>query len=338
MACFHPLHAFQIGINESGKPKYEITSSKVLRMHPRDGRRVYHDKWITEYQEVPCGNCIGCRLDYSRQWATRCMLEAKQYDNNYMLTLTYNNDNIEINKGVDRNTGELTEVGTLVPEHLTKFMKDLRRYYKYHFNHDNIRFYACGEYGTNTFRPHYHIIAFNLPIEDKEYFFSNNAGDKIYLSKSIEDIWGKGQVSVGGVTWNSAAYVARYVMKKVKGPDAKEFYKKIGVAPEFVRMSRNPGIARDYYENNKDKIYEADEIILTNKKGLAQIVKPSKYYDRLFDLDSPEAMAAIKARRQELAKESMANNLNKTNLSKEAYLELKESNKIAQVNKLVRII
>ena len=339
MACYHPLHAFPIGVNEdTGKPKYQIEAGYVERIHPRKGHKQIVDQWITNYTEIPCGQCIGCRLDYSRQWATRCMLEAKEYKHNAFLTLTYDQEHITWVQGANRETGEVEPVTTLVPEDLTKFMKDLRRYYKYHYNHDKIRFYACGEYGSKTFRAHFHIIAFNLPIEDKEYFFTNNAGDKIYLSKTIEQIWGKGQVSIGDVTWNSAAYTARYVMKKVKGKDAERYYKTLGVVPEFVRMSRREGIGRKYYEENKDKIYELDEIIITSKKGLAQKVKPSKYYDRLFDLDSPEAMKALKKRRQKLAMESMEIQLAKTSLNKEEYLQVKENNKLNQIKTLVRAI
>lgn len=317
---------------EAGKKKYTIIGDKVKCISSKAFMRPM------EQIEVPCGKCIACRLDYSRQWATRCMLEAKKYEHNAFITLTYDPEHIQWVPGANRETGELEEVTTLVPEDLTKFMKDLRRYYKYHYNHDNIRFYACGEYGSKTYRAHFHIIAFNLPIEDKEYFFSNNNGDKIYLSKSLEKIWGKGQVSIGDVTWNSAAYVARYVVKKIKGKDAAEMYKKLGIVPEFVRMSRKPGIAWDYYNENKEAIYECDEIIITNKDGLGEKVKPSRYFDRLFDLDSPEAMKAIKERRKEMAEASLQCILDKTSLNKQEYLDMRERKKQSQLEKLIRPI
>lgn len=292
----------------------------------------------SEIQEVPCGKCIGCRIDYSRQWATRCMLEAQKYNNNAFITLTYDQDHIKYNKKIDEETGEISKIETLVPEDLTKFIKDLRRYYKYHYNHEGIRFYACGEYGSKTERPHYHIICFNLPIEDKKIFFKNINGNNVYLSESIQKIWGKGIISIGEVTWESAAYTARYVMKKMKGPGSEEYYKEKGVIPEFVRMSRSPGIAWDYYNDNKEKIYKNDEIILTNKKGKAKVVKPSKYYDRLFDLDNPEAMKAIKEKRKEIAQNAMELQLEKTNLNKKEYLALKERNKAEKLKKLIRPI
>lgn len=288
-----------------------------------------------EEEEVPCGKCIGCRIDYSKQWAIRCMLEAQKYKDNAFITLTYDQEHIKTNTIVDMSTGELLEIGTLAPQDLTKFMKDLRRYYNYHYNHDGIRFYACGEYGSKTQRPHYHIICFNIPIKDKKLFFKNANGDNVYISESISKIWEKGIVSIGKVTWESAAYTARYVMKKMKGPGSEEYYKEKGIIPEFVRMSRCPGIAWDYYNDNKEKIYENDEIIIAGKK-CSKVVKPSKYFDRLFDLESPEAMAAIKAQRKELAQNSMALQLEKTNLNKKEYLQLKERNKAEKLKKLVR--
>lgn len=334
MACYHPNRALWYGdMTADNKKKYVIV--------PQHGTKIISHKAFKvpfEEIEVPCGKCIGCRLDYSRQWANRCMLEAKQWKDNYMITLTYDDLNVNLVDGINRETGELQKVGNLEPKDLTKFMKDLRRYYMYHYNHDNIRFYACGEYGDKTYRPHYHVILFNCPILDLENFFLNKEREQIYLSNTIRNIWNKGIITVAKLEWQVAAYVARYVMKKRKGKDSEEYYKKLGILPEFVRMSRSPGIAREYYEQNKDKIYEYDEIHLERKNGEVMTIKPSKYYDRLYDLDSPEALAAIKKQRKLAAEISLYNELHKTNLSKVQYLELKEKNKIAQTKTLLRTI
>ena len=331
MACYHPLRALWYGeYTDSGKKKYTIVGkntpiSKKAFLEP------------LETEEVPCGKCLGCRLEYSRKWAVRCMLEAKQYEHNAFITLTYDKNNVKWVTGVNRDTGEIEPVTTLVPDDLTKFMKDLRRYYKYHYNHDNIRFYACGEYGSKTHRAHFHIIAFNLPIFDKEKYFINAGGEQVYISQTLFEIWQKkGRVTIGDVTWNSAAYVARYVMKKIKGPDSEETYKKLGIVPEFVRMSRKPGIAWQYYDENKDKIYECDEIIFTNKDGKGEKIKPCKYYDRLYDLENPEFMQALKQKRKLEAEYSMALQLGRTSLSKKEYLEMKEQKKQKQIEKLKR--
>ena len=339
MACYYPMDVpYTIGEFDGKK---HLNWSLLKSFKKRSAFEKFKEaceRGETDYQitQVPCGKCIGCRLDYSRQWATRCMLEAHEHKDNQFITLTYADEYLTKNPGVDVETGELTEIATLMPEELTKFMKDLRRYYKYHYNHDNIRFYACGEYGSLYQRPHFHIICFNLPVFDKEYLFSNENHDKIYTSEIIGQIWGKGHVTIGDVTWNSAAYTARYVMKKLKGPEAKELYKKMGKVPEFVRMSRKEGIARKYYEDNKDKIYENDEIILTNKKGTAQVVKPCKYYDKLYDIDNHEFMEKLKARRADEAKEAMRLQLEKTSLNLEEYLKVKEANKMAQIKTLTR--
>ena len=95
-------------------------------------------KMNCEVVQVPCGNCIGCRLDYSRQWANRCYLESLGSKNVYFITLTYDDEHLPVGKFGNN---------TLVPDDLKKFLKDLRRYYSYHYKLDNIRYFACGEYG-----------------------------------------------------------------------------------------------------------------------------------------------------------------------------------------------
>ena len=339
MACYYPLRAFPIGQTSKGKVKYQIMSSKCDYVyHPEDKKKsILLARKITDFVEVPCGKCLGCRLDYSRQWATRCILEAKKYQFNYVLTLTYDEDNIKIVDGVNLETGELAKVGTLVPEDLTKFMKDLRRYYEYHYGLTNIRFYACGEYGDvkNTHRPHFHVIVFNCPIFDLKEFFINAIGEKVYLSDTIASIWKKGQISVIELSWESAAYVARYVMKKVKGKGAKEFYEKAGIVPEFVRMSRSRGIGYDYFNENKDHIYECDEIIYKGKK-CPQVVKPPKYFDKLYDLEEPEKMQKLKEVRRKVAEERMKLELMQTDLPKREYLKQKEANAFEKIKNLKR--
>ena len=327
MACYHPLKAAWYGeLTEKGKKKYILENPEYEYISP------------IETIEIPCGKCIGCRIDYSKEWATRCMLEAKNYKYNAFITLTYNEENVRHTEGINIETGETVDRLTLHPEDITKFMKDLRRYWKYHYNEDNIKFYLCGEYGETTGRPHYHIIAFNLHIRDLEPFFINKNKDQIYLSETINKIWKMGQTSIGEVTWQSCSYTARYVMKKLKGKDSKEIYELLGIIPEFVRMSRNPGIGRSYFEKNKAEIYQTDELFIEDGKGKVLTLKPVKYFDRLFDLDSPEAMQAIKLQRKKNAIISEKNRETKTNLTKKEYTKIKEINKIESLKKLKRTI
>lgn len=111
-------------------------------------------------------------------------------------------------------------------------------------------------------RGHTIIFASNLPLFDLEPFFINANHDQIYKCETIEKIWGKGIISVGKVTWNSAAYVARYMLKKQKGAGADWYYQSKGQEPEFTRMSRKPGIGAEYYQANKESIYKNDEIVI----------------------------------------------------------------------------
>lgn len=320
MSCTSPLKRWIVGYNpEDFKERAIVTSYNIKSIRNEQRKEIY------EFQEIPCGKCISCRLEHSREWANRCMLEAKNYENNQFITLTYDEEHLPTTKGINIKTGEVNYTyGTLKPEDLTKFMKDLRRYYEYHYGIDNIRFYACGEYGSKTERPHYHIIAFNLPIYDKEYLFTNpKTQTKNYTSEILSKIWKKGIVGIADVTWESCAYVARYVLKKAKGKEAVEIWNDTGRKQEFTRMSRNPGIGKEYYEKHKDEIYEHDEIWLKNKKGAIK-AKPCRYYDKLYDLDSPEIMEAIKKARRVIAEQIEKVRQENSNLPREEYLKQQE--------------
>lgn len=355
MACYHPLRAFDTGLlTDSLKHKYKICGPDVERIHApytyvsnggisKSVRQVWTDRWITDWMPVACGKCIGCRLDYSRTWADRCLLEAQQYEHNAFITLTYDPEHLPKSKFVtDFKTGEVFEWPSLVPEDFTKFLKDLRRYYEHHYNFQGIRFYGCGEYGDEGGRPHYHILMFNLPIEDKVYWFTNRDHENIYISETISKIWGKGIVTIGEVTWNSSAYVARYVVKKQKGltKGLVELPGKRlvdGLEPEFIRMSRRPGIAHNYYDEFKDEFYTNDEIVIS-VRNKARTIKPPRYFDKLYDVDctDPFLMQEIKSKRAESAKLSMKQQLERTSLDYNDYLAVKERNKVAQIQALKR--
>lgn len=337
-----------------------------------------------KYQRIPCGKCIGCRLDYSKNWATRCVLEASQWEHNWFITLTYDEDHLpkwENGEYCDKNgltwIDETNEwQGYLKPEDMTLFLKRLRKYYKDHFDipatipdqlkdlpkeelpleYQGIRFFYCGEYGgaphplykdrvtgqitySQGFRPHYHVIFFNLPIPlnelqlDKE---SSKSGKQQFKCKFIEDIWGKGRIRISEVNWQTCAYTARYITKKVTGEPAAAHYGRMGQTPEFVRMSRMPGIARQYYELHKDEIYNLDEIVmkLTGEKSLA--IKPPKYYDKLYDIEYPNRMAEIKDIRRTNAEEAAKVKASTTTLTQLKQLNIEEDIKRDQLKKLKR--
>lgn len=311
MGCYHPIRAFVNIKNHSAECK------KIIRFKPQ--RDLENWREIT----LPCGQCIGCRLEYSRQWALRIQKEATLYKDNYFLTITYDQEHLPWIDTINEETGELILGNPLIPKHFTKFMKDLREYWDYHYKHQGIRFYGCGEYGEKHERPHYHICLMNFPIPEEELEFekNNELGDALYKCQLIEDIWGKGLIRIGALTWQSAAYVARYILKKQKGECSEEIYRSKGQIPEFTRMSRKPGIGKGWYEENRDEIYKNDEVFVPRRGGGATKLKPARYFDRIYDLEKPARMMRIKEARRAIAEKQQRLKLAKTSAEIHEILE-----------------
>ncbi len=243
MPCYHPITAFRSADRTaSGKRRIVFSRSAGL---------------IDQPLQIPCGQCIGCRLEKSRQWAMRCVLEASLYEQNTFLTLTYNDANLPMDMSVNK-------------RHLQLFMKRLRK----RFGND-IRFYAAGEYGDRSLRPHYHIILFNFYPPDGELIRLRPM--PLYISESLFKLWPFGYHSFGMVTFDSAAYVARYCTKKITGPAAEVHYQ--GREPEFALMSRRPGIGAPWLERFQQDVYPSDTVVL--RDGLK--LRPPKYFDNLYD-------------------------------------------------------
>ncbi len=311
MSCYHPLKAFQVGFNPSGKPKYKICSYDVECVYIKEDGSSFASgihqfspmyKCVDEYIEIPCGKCIGCRLQQSREWATRIMLEAQDHETNLFVTLTYDDDHIpelDFVKAVDPDTGEVLETGvlqTLCKRDLQLFNKRLRK----HYSDQKIRFFACGEYGDQTARPHYHVIYFGLNVDDLKFFKMSRLGDKYFISDTLTRLWGNGHVLVAGVTWESAAYVARYVTKKFSGDLAKYWYDDIGLTAPFTVMSRRPGIASNYFDNNAADLLKFDGGVISTKKG-AKIYPNPRYFKRKLDLLFPDEYGIIKIEKRQNA-------------------------------------
>lgn len=270
MACFKPLQAIQsLKLKENGKKS--ITFSKGA-----DGLPV----------KIPCGRCIGCRLQRSSDWATRIMHEACLHDDNCFITLTYAPEYLPFDCG-------------LVKRDFQLFMKRLRKKYP----NKKIKFYMCGEYGDKNKRPHYHAILFGHNFEDWVYLGDTDSGNPLYTSPTLQGIWKKGYVQVGTVTRESAGYVARYCMKKINGPLKEEIDERTGlkhyerldslsgqiveVLPEYSTMSRGGtdgrGIAYDWISRFTSDVYPKDYTTINGVR-----VKPPRYYDNYlenFDLD-----------------------------------------------------
>lgn len=215
----------------------------------------------------------------------RCVHEAQLHKNNCFVTLTYNDDH-------------LPHWGTLHKPHLQKFFKRLRKSLP---KSQRIRYYACGEYGESTQRAHYHACIFGHDFDDKVEF--KRQGDNIlYTSKILERIWGLGNTSVGALTFDTAAYTARYVTKKQLGKGGPGYVhldeitgELITLQQPFSAMSLRPAIAARWLHRYHGDIYgaEKDYVILKGKKH-----KPAKYYDKLYDTINPERMAYLKYKRE----------------------------------------
>ena len=259
-------------------------------------------------QMIPCGNCIECRLKHSQEWAIRCMAEKKIHENNLMLTLTYNDDNLNIVNGIDTTTGEVKKYATLSIKDHQKFMKKMRKKF------GKIRFFMSGEYGDQTKRPHYHYILFGLKIEDLKFWKNSktewsNQKNKLYNSKTIDKIWGKGFAVINEVNYETCAYVARYVTKKWKGDAAIDKYTSKNIIPPFCQMSRNPGIGANLFFEKEDKFKNGDKIISkTSKKTL--LIKAPRYYDKLLQKFDAAALQKVKQKRIQKANEILEKILN----------------------------
>lgn len=336
MPCYHPLKAYAATNPETGKKKLVFVDE-----YPAWDYVIRHGIRFDERVPVPCGQCLGCRLEYSRQWAVRCVLESMQWEHNYFLTLTYDPEHVPIRDHVrfDESSGEVLDyhqVMTLWPDDLKAFLKRLREHWRVNFEHTNIRFFACGEYGPANSRPHYHIILFNCPIPDLELDHYDD-GYAYYRSPIIEKKWGKGFCLITDFSYETAAYVARYMLKKHKGKD-KDYYDKNGIVPEFTRSSRRPGLAFDYYDKHKDKIYSFDKISIVNGDGKPLNVRPPKYFDRLFDIENPEQLQYNKDKRKAFAQRSNAKLRFTTDKSDDDYLVVQEQNKALSISSLRRVV
>lgn len=301
MPCYRPLKGYRSKtVNASGK--------RSIVFSAKEG---YYDKPI----DLPCGQCVGCRLERSRQWAIRCVHEAQLYEQNCFITLTYNDEN-------------LPPDGSLNVEHFQKFMKRLR----FENSDRTIRFFHCGEYGENLGRPHYHACLFNFDFDDKKYWKTEN-NNKYYTSEKLQRLWPLGHSMVGAVTFESAAYVARYITKKVTGAGASEHYSKIDYAtgevlsekkPEYVTMSRRPGIGKRWFQKYKGDVFPDDSVIIRGRE-----LKPPKFYLSQLEINFPDEYAKVKANRQN---EGVSNAHDNT----VARLRVKEESKLIKMKLLKR--
>ena len=339
MSCYHPLKALDFGVNpETGKHNIKVV-----------GKDYNLEESIVESVDVipiPCGKCIGCLLDRSRQWADRCMLEAKYLKEEYglpscFITLTIDDEHLYTkvpihhgeltwypieNKNYDTNGVEKErEYVSLRKKDFQKFMKRLRK----ELGKDDIkvRYFGCSEYGSSSARPHYHAIIFGYDFSaDRVLYKTNFNGDRLYNSCLLSKCWPFGFSVVADCTWNTCAYVSRYCLKK-RDNDLHEFYHYCECEPESVFMSRRPGIGRNYYDAHCRDIYRFEVILLGDAKGSRKI-RPPHYFDKLYDLDYPTDYKRIKDKRRLSSKSLIMQQLQRTDLDYLEYMNVKEYNHI----------
>lgn len=271
MPCYYPLSAW---LTEGGEVVFAERGSIVRAL------------------VLPCGRCVGCRVDRSRDWAIRCVHEAQVSACSSYVTLTYNDESCP---------------ASLCYSDFQKFMKRLRRFVEYRDENNKlirprISFFMCGEYGELGGRPHYHACLFGVHFGDRVVHAEQGNGFPLYRSDSLSKLWPHGFASIGEVSFDSAAYVARYVMKKITGPMAEDHYRRVDVRtgevvdvePEFCRMSLNPGIGQRWFDEFWRDVFgqEKDGVVVRGK----QYPAPRFYLNKLKEKD-PELFEVVSLNR-----------------------------------------
>jgi len=326
MTCYHPIKAYR-ALN-----KKTDNGKSVICFNHSDVSDCPFETLL-----LPCSNCSGCRMDRSKSWAIRCIHESSLFENNCFITLTFNEDTVNSR-------------GTLVKSDFQNFMKRLRKRFQglqpvskgtgyvlsldqlnsneYHYP---IRYFHCGEYGSKRSRPHHHACIFNFDFPDKVLLESRGT-NHYYRSQELEKLWTFGYSMIGHVTVDSAAYVARYILKKMNGKLADDYYKRYDLEtgeeyqlqPEYTTMSRRPGIAAAWFKKNPSSVFPKDFVTAGGKS-----FKAPRFYDNMYELSHPEEFLKIKNKRK---LDSMLNSDDNT----PARLRVREKVLQSKLSRLVR--
>ncbi len=267
MTCTSPLRGFRA-------PGGQLTFSR--------GRG-----WVDRPVTVACGQCTSCRLARSEAWALRCVHEQAFHEKSCFVTLTYDD-------------GHVPSDGSVDVRHWQLFAKRLRK------RLGPFRFFHCGEYGELNFRPHYHACIFGHDFFSDRFLFSSSGDYEVFVSDVLSSVWGLGFATVGELNFRSAAYVARYVMKKATGPLAVEEYRRLDletgeeffVRPPYVTMSRRPGLGKQWISKFVDDVYPEDEVVHEGRRHW-----PPVFYDRHLESIDPSFLEGVKRARVKRARE-----------------------------------
>ena len=312
MPCYYPLQVYS-SVRSDGKKELHFSSraTNTASERFRDGKPMLDFSSIGgSFISLPCGRCMGCRLERSRQWAVRIMHEAQLYEDNCFITLTFDEEHL----------GKMCPNGSLDRKHMQNFMKRLRQ----KFGDRKVRTFYCGEYGEELGRPHYHACLFNLDFADKQYWKTVN-GSAYYISQTLMELWPFGHSMLGDLTFESAAYVARYCTKKVTGNAELVEAHYQGRLPEFCQASLKPGIGSGWLDKyGESDVFSFDEVVVRGVK-----CKPPRYYDKRLGRLDPIRFESIKQARR-LAAQS------KSDDNTYARLLVKERCHKARSRKLIR--
>jgi len=276
-----------------------------------------------EYIQIPCGKCIDCRLKYSLNWAIRMMNEASCYDSNCFITLTFNDKFLDPSYSLQK-------------YHFRNFIKRLRKYLTDHKFSDSeqncqllgavrqvrrVRYFHAAEYGETFQRPHHHAIIFNYDFPDKILKTKRN-GFNYYESPILSKLWSDpktkesyGFHEISDVSFDSCAYVARYILKKVNGEKEEEHYSLVDEQGNFVKrekefctMSRGRGAVRGigggwYQRYAETDVWAFDRMHVKGR----QYMTPPRYYTEKLLLTDPKKYEIIKAERLKKVKDNADN-------------------------------
>lgn len=282
---------------------------RSARPHPKTGKYpvvvVKRDSPDANMQ-VPCGMCTACRMDKAREWMIRCVHEAQLHEDTSFLTLTYSPEELPDDLGLHK-------------KHHKDFVKRLRaKIYP-----TKIRYFMCGEYGKPTeknhyiARPHYHFLLFGYDFPDKEFHKTSYSGDPLFISETLDKIWGKGDCYIGTLTAGSAGYVARYSLKKAIKKHADKIDENTGlkhyeridsygepvpIQPEYIAVSNRPGLGEGWFQLYSDDLYPSDEVILDGRT-----YPVPAYYDQLMERKDPELFKLVKQKRLEYKQDNPTN-------------------------------
>lgn len=302
MPCFRPLKGWR------SKHVNPVTGKRPVTFNRNEA---YIDLPVT----LPCGKCAGCLLARSRDWAVRIHNEASLYaPYNSFITLTFENKH-------------LPKSGLAEYKYYQHFMKRFRKKFG-----NGKRFFMCAEYGTETKRPHYHAILFDTWFDDRELFKISPAGERLYISPTLDKLWPFGFHSIGDVTIQSASYVARYVTKKAytKGllDSDMQFDHRTGEVfteklEEYTKQSLKPAIGRPWYDKFKEDIYPEGNIHINGKT-----FPIPRYYREAYTIEEPDKALVLK-------RKTLSHVRNNPEFSSER-LEVKEKISKKRIDKLVR--